>query len=291
MVLSMTGYGRAQVSSNQLDVTVEMKSVNHRFSEIQIRMPRQLLKLEEKMKKILSRFIHRGRVEVFVTIEGEGLIHRSLHIDWELLDDYYQLVNRITERYNLPKDVTLQDLLMRDELISIEEREEANEEVEQLVLAAVEEAGKQLLDMRQKEGEELHKDLEHHLQKLCTTVESLKELAPSVVKAYKERLEKKMKEFASGVFDEARLLTEVAVFSDKADINEEITRLLSHIQQFQHTLQLQEPVGRKLDFLIQEMNREVNTIGSKANDSHIASKVVEMKTFLEKMREQVQNIE
>lgn len=291
MVISMTGFGRARAESDFFSVNVEVKTVNHRFCEMNIRMPRQLLKIEDRMKKKLSQHIRRGRVEVYVSLEGEGVVTRKVHVDWKLLDEYAQVIKQIRENYGVEGTVTLQDLLSRSELLHIEESEIGNDELEKLVLDATEEAAKLLKQMRLAEGEELKKDLLAILAQLELYVFELQKFAPIVVQSYKERLTKRMEEFANGQLDETRILTEVAVFADKADINEEVTRLKSHIQQFLQTLQSMEPIGRKLDFIVQEMNREANTIGSKANDSNIAKQVVDIKSLLEKLKEQVQNIE
>lgn len=291
MVISMTGFGRSKKESNSLSVIVEVKTVNHRFNEVNIRMPRTLLKMEDKIKKKINQHIRRGRVEVYVTIEGESTVSRKIHVDWELLDDYYSLLKEVSEKYALKGTMTIQDLLNKNEFIHIEESEIENEELEQLVLTAAEDAVMLLKQMRAAEGEELKKDLLALLNVVDSIILELQSYAPKVVEYFKERLTKRMQEFAKGQLDEARILTEVAVFADKADINEEITRLKSHIGQFEETLKEKEPIGRKLDFLVQEMNREANTIGSKANDSDIAQKVVDIKSLLEKLKEQVQNIE
>lgn len=287
----MTGFGRGKAQSELFTVNVEIKTVNHRFCEINIRMPRQLLKIEDKIKKKLNQHIRRGRVEVYVTLEGEGIITRSVHADWKLIDEYYQFMKQAKQIYGIEGTITLQDLLSRPDMINIEESDTGNEELENLVIAAAEKAAVLLKQMRIAEGEELKKDLLGILAQLEIDLAELEKLAPIVVQFYKDRLMKRMQEFTGGQFDETRLLTEAAIFAEKADINEEITRLKSHIGQFVQTLNELEPIGRKLDFLIQEMNREVNTIGSKANDSSIAKKVVEMKSLLEKLKEQVQNIE
>lgn len=291
MVISMTGFGRGKAESDAFAVNVEVKTVNHRFCEMNIRMPRQLLKIEDKMKKKLNQHIRRGRVEVFVSLEGEGVITRKIHVDWKLVDEYYQFIKQIQSKYEIEGTVTLQDLLHHSDLIHIEESESDNEELEELVLQATEAAVIQLKQMRTLEGEELKLDLQAIIAQLETNVVELGTYAPVVVKLYKDRVTKRMQEYLNGQMDEARILTEVAVFAEKVDINEEITRLKSHTRQFIQTLNGQEPIGRKLDFLVQEMNREANTIGSKANDSNIAKKVVEMKSLLEKLKEQVQNIE
>ncbi|MGG5253007.1 YicC/YloC family endoribonuclease [Neobacillus sp. SM06] len=291
MVISMTGFGRSKAESGPFSVNVEMKTVNHRFCEFNFRMPRQLIKIEDKMKKKLNQQIRRGRVEVYVTLEGEGTVTRKVLADWQLIDEFYQFVLEAKNKYGIEGQITLKELLSREELVHIEESEAENEELENLVLKAVEQAASQLKQMRIAEGTAMKKDLESNLGQILTVVSQLKESAPLVVEAYQERLTKRMQELLQGQVDEGRILTEVAVFADKADINEEVTRLNSHIQQFFQTLDVNEPIGRKLDFLVQEMNREANTIGSKANDALIAKKVVELKSLLEKLKEQIQNIE
>lgn len=291
VVSSMTGYGRSNKSTDGLSVTIELKTVNHRFSEHQLRIPRQMIRLEDKIKKVLASRIKRGRVELFAGIEGEGAVSRKVNVDWDLLDEYYQYIMQIKERYHLSDGPSITDLASREDMLSIQEEDAADGKLEAMVIEAVEEAAERLISMRKAEGAELEKDIRIQLDKLQACLAQLKSLAPLVIKQYGDRLEKKMTEFLGEQIDQNRILAEVAVFSDKADINEEITRLESHIGQFGSTLLLDEPVGRKLDFLLQEMNREANTIGSKANDSSIAREVVEIKSLLEKMKEQVQNIE
>ncbi|WML49321.1 YicC/YloC family endoribonuclease [Neobacillus sp. PS3-34] len=291
MAVSMTGFGRSKTESGSFTVHVEIKTVNHRFCEYHIRMPRQLLKVEEKIKKILGAYIRRGRVEVFITVEGEGAVSRQLRVEWDLIEEYYQFIKKAQLKYGIEGTITLQELINREDLIHIEETEGSDDELENAVLAAAEDAACHLTKMRQDEGIELVKDITSHLHQLEAFVNSLRKHAPSVVQQYKERLTRRMQEFLNGQADEARILTEVAVFSEKADINEELIRLNSHIQQFFNILIENNPIGRKLDFLVQEMNREANTIGSKANDSIIARDVVEIKSLLEKMKEQIQNIE
>jgi uncharacterized protein (TIGR00255 family) len=291
MVISMTGFGRSRISSASYSVNVEVKTVNHRFSEINVRMPRQLLKVEDKIKKKLNQHLRRGRAEVYIMIEGEGAVTRKIHVDWKLLEEYYLFIKEARDKFNIEGKVLLQDLLTRNEFIHIEENDAGNEELENLVLRATEEAVLLCKQMRVTEGEELRKDLLTSLLQLDTNIDQLREYAPLVVSAYKERLMKRIEELVQGQIDESRVLTEVAIFADKIDINEELTRLNSHVQQFKQTLNEMEPIGRKLDFLVQEMNREANTIGSKANDSSITKKVVEIKSLLEKLKEQVQNIE
>ncbi|MFJ7976338.1 YicC/YloC family endoribonuclease [Peribacillus sp. JNUCC 23] len=291
MVVSMTGYGRGKAEQDKIKVTVEMKTVNHRFCEFVIRLPRQLLVLEDKLKKKANEYIRRGRAEIFITVEGEGLVSKKLKLDWELSDQFFSLMDKVKEKYQLETSVTLHDVLQLEELLSVEEEPTENKDMEQVLFDAFMEALEKLKEMRLREGVELYNDLQGQLEKFQVVVAELKQYAPSVGDQYRERLAQKLTDFTNGLVEESRLLTEVAVFADKADVTEELTRLESHKLQFLDTLEHTEPIGRKLDFLVQEMNREVNTIGSKANDSIITKNVVEMKSLLEKMKEQVQNIE
>lgn len=291
MVISMTGFGRSKIEVDSFSVNVEVKTVNHRFCEINIRMPKQLFIMEDKIKKKLNQYIRRGRVEVYVSLEGEGAVTRRLQVDWKLLDEYWQFLEQVRHKYNVEGEISLQDLVNRSELLHIEESEVENKELEAMVLKAVEEAVTLLKQMRLAEGEALKNDLLASLMKIESNLDELQVYSPQVVHSYKERLTKRMMEFVNGHIDETRILTEAAIFADKVDINEELTRLRSHIRQFIQTLCENVPIGRKLDFLVQEMNREANTIGSKANDSNIAKKTVEIKSLLEKVKEQVQNIE
>jgi uncharacterized protein (TIGR00255 family) len=272
-------------------VTVEIKSVNHRFCEFHIRMPNQLLKIEANLKKSLATHIKRGRVEVYVTLDGQAAVNRGVKIDWELLNQYFRYITEVKDKYGLSGEVTLSELVNRPELIQIEEKDTENEFLESLVLKALSLAIDELVQMRISEGKALELDVKGNIERLQARSHKVRHFAPIVVEQFRDRLTKRMDEFVGGQIEETRILTEVAIFADKADINEELTRLDSHIEQFLTILQLTEPIGRKLDFLVQEMNREINTIGSKANDSKIAMEVVEMKSLLEKVKEQVQNIE
>ncbi|CAH0346925.1 YicC/YloC family endoribonuclease [Bacillus sp. CECT 9360] len=291
MVVSMTGYGIGMAENTNIKVTVEIKTVNHRFCEYHIRMPRQLFILEDKVKRQANEYIRRGRVEIFIAIEGEGLLTKRLKLDWSLADQYFAIMSDVKDKYSLSSSPSLQDLLHINDVFSVEEIQAENEELDTILRTATQAALSNVKAMRLQEGAELKIDLLKQLEKISFIVGGLKNYAPAVAEAYKERLKTKLAEVTSGMLDESRLLTEVAIFADKADINEELTRLESHHIQFLETLEMIEPIGRKLDFLVQEMNREVNTIGSKANDSTITKEVVEMKSLLEKIKEQVQNIE
>lgn len=291
MVVSMTGYGRGISESENLRIIVEVKTVNHRFCEYHIRMPRQLLVLEDKIKKQLGSYIRRGRAEVFITVEGDGLIHKKLVVDWSLLDQYMNSLDIISNKYRMYPNNAPHTISQLEDVFIIQEEQTNSPEIEAHIINAVNQAGEELKRMRQEEGLQLKIDIQQHLNKLRETAEKVKGFAPIVIGQYRDRLQQRMTEFTSGMVDETRLLNEVAIFTDKADINEEIIRLNSHVSQVFATLNSNEAMGRKLDFLVQEMNREVNTIGSKANDSNIAIEVVEMKSLLEKMKEQIQNIE
>lgn len=291
MVVSMTGYGRGISESEDLRIQVEVKTVNHRFCEYHIRMPRQLLVLEDKIKKQLGSYIRRGRAEVFVSVEGEGLIHKKLVVDWSLLDQYMNNLDIISNKYQLHPNNIPHTISQLQDVFVIQEEQANSPEIEAHIIRAATQAGEELKRMREAEGEQLKRDIGQQLEKLSQTAGKVSGYAPIVIAQYKDRLQQRMAEYTEGLVDETRLLNEVAIFTDKADINEEITRLNSHISQVLATLNGSEAMGRKLDFLVQEMNREVNTIGSKANDSRIALEVVEMKSLLEKMKEQIQNIE
>lgn len=291
MVRSMTGFGRASGHIHSCLFTVEMKSVNHRFLDIQLKMPKQLTNMEDKIKKLISKSISRGRIEVYLNVEGELLSTKSIQVDWSLLDQYVSSLQQIKKRFSMDDQLSLHHILALDGAIDIQEEAISSHTFENGILELVSAAVKELSTMRNVEGEQLVADLNQRLASLSQINHQLEKLAPIVVGNYRERITKRVSEFVSGKIDNNRILTEVALFADRADINEEITRIHSHIHQFIDTLTSNEPIGRKLDFLVQELNREANTIGSKANDSEIAKNVVELKSIIEKLKEQVQNIE
>ncbi|MED4401617.1 YicC/YloC family endoribonuclease [Metabacillus fastidiosus] len=287
----MTGFGRAVGEVEGLTVTVEMKSVNHRFSEISVRMSRQFLTIEDKIKKVISKSLHRGRIEVFISVEGDSLTDRTVRVDWSLLDQYMKALTDVKEKYSLSDTIKMDHLLKNEDVIHVEESANHSEHVEEKIIQVVQNATEQLVIMRNAEGEQLGKDLNIKLKQLLEHTEQLEQYAPSVVKHYHDKVHKRLQEFVSGTIDENRLIQEAAIFADKVDISEELIRIRSHIRQFSEALLQKGAVGRKLDFLVQELNREANTIGSKANDSEIAKIVVELKSIIEKLKEQVQNIE
>ncbi|RBW67537.1 YicC/YloC family endoribonuclease [Bacillus taeanensis] len=293
MIKSMTGYGRTVLETDSLYITVEMKSVNHRFTEVSLRLPRALLVFEDKIKRYINQYVQRGKVNVFIAVEGESIMKRAVEVDWGLMDQYVAILQQAKQKHHLSSSLTLEQLLQIPELFTVIEKETETEQLEHYLLQAVKEASLQLVKMRQIEGQAIFEDLAAKLTTIQKNQEDLYQYAPSVVESYRSRLQQRVNEFLNGsqVADEARILTEVAVFADKASIDEELTRLKSHVKQFYSILESGGVVGRKLDFLVQEMNREINTIGSKANDAAISQKVVDMKSELEKIREQVQNIE
>ncbi len=291
MICSMTGYGRAVREMDGIMITVEIRSVNHRYIDYHIRLPQTFMKLEEKIKKVCQKYISRGRLDCYIKIDGTNLTNRSLHIDWELLDDYYQFVNCLKERYNIKENIGLSAFLHKQDLISIVEQEEDLDEIDELILSTVEEAVQNLKNMRIMEGKALESELRNYVEKIENFISLVEQIAPQVKENYEEKLRNRLNEYTNGMFDESRVLTEVAVFAERCDISEELTRLRSHLNQFRLNLDANIPVGRKLDFIVQEMNREVNTIASKANDREISLYVVELKSLLEKIREQIQNIE
>jgi uncharacterized protein (TIGR00255 family) len=291
MIKSMTGFGRGKAEVENRSVTVEMKSVNHRFCEIVIRMPRQLIEIEDKIKKIVQTYIKRGRVEVFVTISGEEMAKKKLQTDWQLLEEYMHALQQVKEKHGLSQSVQIQDILHMPEVMTTYEEEADQTSIHGAIFEAVEAAVHQLVDMRKREGSELYHDLMGYLQDIQDIREKITQLAPEVAEQYRERIKRKLSDYLEGTFDEQRVLTEVAIFAEKADISEELTRIQSHVSQFIQALNTPDSVGRKLDFLVQELNREMNTIGAKANNGTIAQYVISMKAQLERIKEQVQNIE
>lgn len=287
----MTGFGRAKVQQNTFSITVEMKSVNHRFLETTVRLPRHLMIFEERVRKLIASNVRRGRVEVSISVEGEGLLERKLRVDWELLEQYKEMMHLAGEKFNLPTSVTIQQLLAMPEVTAIEEAEKIDKGFEESLYKAVTSAVSQMKGMRDKEGTQLKDDLLKRLEIIEHCVHSIAPLTSVIVQKYRERLEAKLKELGRVEMDDQRLLTEITLFADRCDIHEELVRLQSHIGQFRETLESEDSIGRKLDFIVQEMHREMNTIGSKANDGTVSKYVVEMKNNLEKIREQVQNIE
>lgn len=287
----MTGYGRGDREKDGIRFIVEVRSVNHRFLEIMVRLPSGWMMFEDPVKKVVQSVVRRGRVDVFVTLETADR-EQTAEVDWQLAKSIVQTVREMNQRLGLSGELTAVDLLKMPQVWTLREKEIVPQDHQSLLMEAVQEACAALLRMRQQEGQALAADLVRRIDNLTRLVDRIRERAPMVVEEYRSRLRQRMNEILSDVdINEDRLLAEAAIFADKSDIQEELTRLESHARQFLDSLSTDEPVGRRLDFLLQEMNREVNTIGSKSGDRLISSWVVECKSELEKMKEQVQNIE
>lgn len=292
MLSSMTGYGRGSVDESGRVFTVEMKSVNNRYLDINIRLPRQINALEDKIRKHISSKVSRGKIDVFINQEKFSEDDFKINVDEKIAKAYYDAYSLLIEKFNLKSEISLPLLANSNDVISVEKKEDDMDEIWNLLVIALDEAINMFIDMRINEGLKLSKDILLRCEFVSDNLVKIDSRAPEVVKEFREKIVIRVSDFLKDVgVDEARLLNEVAFYSDKSSITEEIVRLKSHIEQFKEAFQSKEPVGRKLDFLIQEMNRETNTIGSKANDLYITSIVVDIKSELEKIREQIQNIE
>ena len=292
MLKSMTGYGRYETVAEGKKILVEIKSVNHRFSDYNIKVPRNLGFLEDKVRKYASRYITRGKVDIFVSVESYEEADKDIVLNEELAKNYIDVLHELCEKFNLKDDISVSNVARYTEIFKTERREEDEDKIWSLTESVLEKALTAFTDMRAREGERIGKDLRARVDYMKTLAEKVDEYSPKTVADYREKLYAKIKEVvADRDIDESRILTEVAIFADKVAVNEETVRLGSHFEEFYQILDSGEPAGRKLDFLIQEINREVNTIGSKAQDIEIAKIVVELKGEIEKLREQIQNIE
>ena len=292
MLKSMTGFGRGNYLGKLKQVTVEIKATNHRFAEVQVKLPRQYTALEERIKREVLQQISRGHLEVFVKLEDAGQPVRELQVDKALALAYYKELKELAEAAGLPCEVRVIDLAVLPEVCQLKEPEENMELIWVELLPALQDALANLLEMRRLEGQKLKEDLVSRVAVLRGLRGEIAAKSPLVVRLYRERLAPRLQELLEeGAVDETRLAMEVAIFADRANIDEELVRLESHFAQLEQNLQEENQVGRKIDFLLQEINREVNTIGSKANDLEITQTVVQLKSELEKIREQVQNIE
>ena len=292
MVKSMTGYGRAREMRNGRDITVEVRSVNNRYLDCTVKMPRAYIFAEDRMKARVQQAISRGKVDVFVTIDASAADETVVAVNEPLARGYYEALTRLKTLFSLPGDVTPEVLAKFPDVLAVTKAEEDVEAIAADICAVLDDALASYNAMRAVEGEKLAADVDGRVTTIETVVGKVEERSPQTVAAYRQRLETKMQEvLQSTAIDESRILTEAAIFADKIAVDEETVRLRSHIAQLRAMLVSDEPVGRKLDFLIQEVNRECNTIGSKCNDLTIAQDVVNMKAEVEKIREQVQNME
>lgn len=290
----MTGYGRAEATLNGQKFTVEIKSLNHRFLEVSMRLPASLSALEMEIKKKIGEPLHRGKIDVTIRRDVQGGAENGhyLALNMPLAENYFKLLMQLKQSLNLQDDIRLEMIAgQKDVFLPVEPPQDNSvlwQELEKVLEAAL--AG--MMDMRQREGETLSRDLSARLDLMAQLLGGIEAKAPHVVLEYQRRLTDRIRELTSGLeVDECRLNQEVAIFAEKSDITEEIVRFRSHLGQFLEMLDSEEAIGRKVDFLIQEMNREVNTIGSKSSDASISKQVIEIKSELAKLREQVQNLE
>ncbi len=295
MIRSMTGYGRAEAVLGGRKYVVEIKSLNHRYLELSLRIPANLLPLEMEIKKKINEQLIRGKIDITIRRETYSGIEgsRLLEVNLPLVKNYYDLLIQLKDLFNLKEDITLDMMAgLKDVFIPLETLEDEITVLWEGLAGVLSNALAALIDMRQKEGEVLGQDLKARLYLINEHLDEIDARAPQIVLEYQKRLVARIRELMDGmVIDESRLSQEVAIMAEKSDITEEIVRFRSHIKQFFEMLKSPEAMGRKVDFLIQEMNREVNTIGSKSNDAEISCHVIEIKSELAKLREQVQNLE
>lgn len=289
----MTGYGISTTQFENTTITVEIRSVNHRFLDIIPKYPRTFLFLEDKIKMLVKNFFSRGRVELHINIEGEGFVQKSISTDWELLDQFIQQLKVAKERYGLQGEIPFSVLTQLPDLITIQENEEKPDNLQENILACIEDACLQVLEMRIEEGKNLLDDILERATIIRNIVRSIESRRENVIDEYRTRIKQRMEEYIEDpiTVDSSRLHQEIALLAEKGDIAEEITRLHSHLDQLEEWSKLEEPIGRKLDFILQEMNREANTVGSKSTDTKISEWTVAMKSEIERIKEQVQNIE
>lgn len=292
MVKSMTGYGRAEDTLNGCTITLELRSVNNRYLDCNVRMPRLYLFAEETIKSRVQNTISRGKVDVFVTLDSTGGEQVQVSVNQPLADGYYAALTQLAERYGLSKDISVSLLSRFPDVLLAEKAEEDVEQRAQDICSVLDRALADFDQMRTREGARLEADVLSRAARIEELVGKVEERSPQTVAEYRAKLEARMNEVLSNTqLDPARILTEAAIFADKVAVDEETVRLRSHIGQLRHMLEQGGATGRKLDFLIQEFNREANTIGSKCSDIDIARHVVDIKAEIEKIREQVQNIE
>lgn len=291
MIKSMTGFGRGKYENGERTYTVEIKSVNHKYSDINVRLPRFLNSVEDKIRKRVAEVISRGKIDIFVTFENYSSQGTTIRINKELAKEYIKELKSLADEADLRFDLNVIDVSKFPEILKLED--EDNEElIGQELMIALDDALEKFVAMRELEGQKLVEDIERRIYLIQDKVNEITKFSSTLVEEYMTKLQTRVNELlAPGTVDEARLMQEIVIFSDKSSIEEELTRLKSHISQFLELIKQSSPIGKKIDFLIQEINREVNTIGSKANSLDITNKVIEIKTEVENIREQIQNIE
>ncbi len=293
MAISMTGFGRGEYKDDNYYFLVECKTINHKYADINIRMPRKILFLEEKVRNSVKNYIRRGRADIYIKFEVIGNEDISLKLDEDLAAQYVDILKRIKDKFDLSDDISVMSVAKFPDVVSTEEKEEDEDLIWSKLNEAIEESFTRLKEMRIEEGNKLAEDIVMRCDYLSKYIEEIEGFSDRVVEDYREKLNTRISDLVEdpSVIDESRLAQEVAIYADKSSITEEIVRFKSHIDQLKKTVIKNESIGRKIDFLIQEMNRETNTIGSKSSDLNITNLVVEVKSELEKIREQIQNIE
>lgn len=292
MIKSMTGFGRCEIQKESRKFTVELKSVNHRYLDVNIRMPKKLNFFETAIRTLLKSYANRGKIDIFITYEDISQAQVSVKYNAALAAEYLKYLRQMEEEFGLENDVRVSTLSRYPEVFTMEEQSEDEEELWNGLKEALEGAFGQFVDTRKAEGENLKKDILSKLDSLEKEIVFVEERSPQIVAEYRAKLEDKMKELlADTQIEDSRIAAEVILFADKICTDEEVVRLKSHIQHMRNTLEEKEGIGRKLDFIAQEMNREANTILSKANDLEVSNHAITLKTEIEKIREQIQNIE
>ena len=291
MVKSMTGYGKSSLSINSREYQVEIKTVNHKYIDINIRMPRVISYLEEDIRKEIASKIKRGKVDISINFENYSKEGNNVRINTELAKMYIENLRKLAEEENLSSNIEVTDISRLPDVLTIKNDFDENKIKEEL-LVAVRDSINQLLIMRENEGKKISEDIKAKISQIEGKIQEIFALSTGLIEEYVVKLEARIKELLkTEELDKSRLMQEVVIYADKCSVEEEITRMKSHILQLRNLIETNEPTGKKLDFLIQEMNRETNTIGSKANNLEITNRVVDIKTILEDIREQIQNIE
>lgn len=292
MIKSMTGFGRSEIVKGNRKISVEIKSVNHRYLEAGIKMPKKLNVFESRMRDLLKKYATRGKIDIFINYEDDSESQVNLKFNQNIADEYMAIFNNMSEKYNLKNDMTVGGLARFPEVITMDEVQEDEEELWHFIEEAMKAALEQFVNTRILEGENLKKDLLGKLDHMEELVVFVEKRSPEIMKEYRSKLESKVKELLGDTtIDESRIATEVIIYADKICVDEETVRLRSHIEHARKCLNEDGGIGRKMDFIAQEMNREANTTLSKANDIEISNAAIDLKTEIEKVREQIQNIE
>ena len=293
MLMSMTGFGRGESSDDTYNFTVEVKSLNHRYNDIIIKMPKHINYMEQNINKMIRKRVRRGRVEVYIDLKYINDNNVNVNVDIPLATAYKEALENMRDNLNIDEDININHIIKMPEIVKTERKKDDENKIWSCLKEALDEALNNLTDMRCKEGEQIFNDITKKTMNIKNIIEEIEKRASIVVEEYREKLEKRVGELLKNQYelDENKLANEVVFFADKISIDEEVVRLYSHVDQLFGCLNSNESVGRKLDFLIQEMNREINTIGSKSSDIAISRLVVDFKSELEKIREQIQNVE